>query len=195
MKASSNEPLFVASLPLSLKSSTSFRLSPISSVLTTHLHINTKNQMESQRFLKCLLFQLCAEKYKVDIMQFPAHKLHGWFFSSFHQIRLLFCMFVRFESQPFPTVTIRCHHVLKFIWDYISPRGWMCTIEYNGTQTLAIRPSYVCTQDPTECPIPLQWTNIHPFIELPVIKYKIQIQKIKKKYESPLMQWILLSVR
>ena len=45
--------------------------------------------------------------------------------------------------------------VLKSIWDYIFPRGRMCTIEYNGTQTLAIRPSYVCTQDPTECPIPL----------------------------------------
>ena len=60
----------------------------------------------------------------------------------------------------------------------------MCTIEYNGTQTLAIRPSYVCTQDPTECPIPLQWTSIHPFIELPVIKYKIQIQKIKYKIRT-----------
>ena len=57
----------------------------------------------------------------------------------------------------------------------------MCTIEYNGTQTLAIRPSYVCTQDPTECPIPLQWTSIHPFNELPVIKHMIQIQKIKYK--------------
>ena len=167
MKASSNEPLFVASLPLSLKSSTSFRLSPISSVLATHLHINinthTKNKMESQRFLKCLLFQLCAENHKVDIMQFPAHKLVG----SFH----------------LSTATLPYHHVLKSIWDYISPRGWMCTIEYNGTQTLAIRPSYVCTQDPTECPIPLQWTSIHPFIELPVIKYKIQIQISNTKYQ------------
>ena len=128
--------------------------------------------------------QLCAaQNYKVDIMQFPAHKLHGWFFSSFQQIRLLFCMFVLFESQPLPTATIPCHHVLKSIWDYIFPRGWMCTIEYNGTQTLAIRPSYVCTQDPTECPIPLQWTSIHPFIELPVIKYKIQIQISNTKYQ------------
>ena len=103
MKASSNEPLFVASLPLSLKSSTSFRLSPISSVLATHLHVvkintHTKNKMESQRFLNCLLFQLCAENHKVDIMQFPAHKLHGWFFSSFQQILLLFCMFALMQK-------------------------------------------------------------------------------------------------
>ena len=90
---------------------------------------------------------------------------------------------VLIESQSLPTATKPCHHVLKFIWDYISPRGWMCTIEYNGTQTLAIRPSYVCTQDPTECPIPLQWTSIHPFIELPVIKYKIQIQISNTKYQ------------
>ena len=42
----------------------------------------------------------------------------------------------------------------------------MSTIEYNATQTIAIRPSYVCTQPRTECPIPLQWTCIHPFIQL-----------------------------
>ena len=79
------------------------------------------------------------------------------------------------------------HHTLPPCFEihlglYISYR-WMCTIEYNGTQTLAIRPSYVCTQDPTECPIPLQWTSIHPFIELPVIKYKIQIQISNTKYQ------------
>ena len=59
----------------------------------------------------------------------------------------------------------------------------MCTIEYNGTQTLAIRPSYVCTQDPTECPILVQWTSLHPFIEIPVLKYEIQIKISNTKYQ------------
>ena len=47
------------------------------------------------------------------------------------------------------------------------------TIEYNATQTIAIRPSYVCTQPRTECPIPLQWTSnhtsIHPTPRLMII--------------------------
>ena len=99
LNSPSNEPLFVASLPLSLKSSTSFRLSPISSVLATHLHINinthTKNKMESQRFLKCLLFQLCRENDKMDIMQFPAHRLVGSFhlFNRFAFAFFFACLF------------------------------------------------------------------------------------------------------
>ena len=100
---------------------------------------------------------------------------------------------VLFKSQPLPTATLPYHHVLKSIWDYIFPRGWICTIEYNGTQTLAIRPSYVCTQAlglsvRYHCngqayihSLSYQWSNTR-------YKYKYQIQNINTMIECKMQE-------